>query len=152
MTLQLPSIHWFVVGTISQIHTLTSFHSNYFQFQLRSMESSCCQNKKSSRPSTPAQPSSLTHYNALLLMLKELLADVIDELVSVSNMWKINSLLQKFDSEAIKAHHMIQQAHQDMITAHTECVKAIQHVLSDGSFPRCSPPGGYSARDRVLDP
>jgi hypothetical protein len=63
-------------------------------------------------------------------MLKELLVDVIDELVSVNNMRKINSLLQKFDSEAIKAHHMIQQAHQDMITAHTECVKAIQHVLS----------------------
>jgi hypothetical protein len=41
-------------------------------------------------------------------MLKELMACVIDELVSVSNKHKINSLIEKFDSEAMKAHHMMQ--------------------------------------------
>jgi hypothetical protein len=73
---------------------------------------------------------SLTHYDASLLMSKELLADAINEIVSVNNRQKINSLLQKFDSEATKAHHVMQQAHQDMIIEHTECVEAIQHVLS----------------------
>jgi hypothetical protein len=41
-------------------------------------------------------------------MLKEHLADVIDELVSVNNRRKINSLLEKFDTKAMKAHHMMQ--------------------------------------------
>jgi hypothetical protein len=41
-------------------------------------------------------------------MFKEHLADVINELVSVSNRHKINSLLDKFDIEAMKAHHMMQ--------------------------------------------
>jgi hypothetical protein len=36
------------------------------------------------------------------------MADVIDELVSVSNRHQINSLIEKFDTEATKAHHMMQ--------------------------------------------
>jgi hypothetical protein len=63
-------------------------------------------------------------------MLKEHLADVINELVSVSNRWKINSLLEKVVNQAMKAHHMMQQAHQDMITVHTQCVNAIHDVMS----------------------
>jgi hypothetical protein len=40
-------------------------------------------------------------------MLKEHLADIIDELVTVSNKRKINSLIEKFDIEATKAHRMM---------------------------------------------
>jgi hypothetical protein len=43
-------------------------------------------------------------------MLKEHLADAIDELVSVSNRRRINSLLQKFDTEVTKVHPMMHQA------------------------------------------
>jgi hypothetical protein len=63
-------------------------------------------------------------------MLKEHLVDVIDELLSVSNGRKINSLLEKFDTETTKVHHMMQQDHQDMVVAHTDCVNAISDVLS----------------------
>jgi hypothetical protein len=63
-------------------------------------------------------------------MLKEHLADAIDKLVSVSNKGKINSLIEKFDTEATKAHRMMQQSQQDMVTMHTDCVNAIYDVLS----------------------
>jgi hypothetical protein len=72
------------------------------------MESSCYQQNKAKRPFTPAQPSSCIHHNTPFPMFKEHLADVINELVSVSNRHKINSLLDKFDIEAMKAHHMMQ--------------------------------------------
>jgi hypothetical protein len=94
------------------------------------MESSCYQQNKARRPLTPAQPSSCIHHDTPFPMLKEHLADVIDELVSVSNIHKINSLLEKFDIDVTKAHHMMQQAHHDMVTAHTDCVNAIHDVLS----------------------
>jgi hypothetical protein len=64
-------------------------------------------------------------------MLKEHLADVIDELVSVSNRCKINSLIGKFDVEATKAHRLMQQIQEDMITVQTDCFNAICDVLSD---------------------
>jgi hypothetical protein len=41
-------------------------------------------------------------------MLKEHLADIIDELVSVSSRRKINGLIETFDAEATKAHHLMQ--------------------------------------------
>jgi hypothetical protein len=41
-------------------------------------------------------------------MLKEYLADAIDELVSVNNRSMINTLLQKFDTEVTKMHLMMQ--------------------------------------------
>jgi hypothetical protein len=41
-------------------------------------------------------------------MLKEYVADVIDELVSVSSRPRINSLIQKFNTEVTKAHLMMQ--------------------------------------------
>jgi hypothetical protein len=63
-------------------------------------------------------------------MLKEHLADVIDELVSVSNRSWINTLLQKFDREVTKAHLMMQQAHKHFEIVHTDCVNAICDVLS----------------------
>jgi hypothetical protein len=47
--------------------------------------------------------------------LKEHLADVIDELISVRNRRKINSLIDKFDAEATKVHHLMQQAQEFMI-------------------------------------
>jgi hypothetical protein len=62
-------------------------------------------------------------------MLKEHLTDVNDELVSVSNRRKINSLIEKFDTEATKMHHMMQHAQQDTVTAHTDCVNATCDVL-----------------------
>jgi hypothetical protein len=43
-------------------------------------------------------------------MLKEHMADVIDELASVRNRRRINSQIEKFDTEATKAHRMMQQA------------------------------------------
>jgi hypothetical protein len=94
------------------------------------MESSCYQQNKARRPFTYAQWSSCIHHDTLFPMLKEYLADVIDELVSVSNRHKINSLLEKFDTKATKVHHMMQQAHQDMVATHMDCVNAIRDVLS----------------------
>jgi hypothetical protein len=63
-------------------------------------------------------------------MLKEHLTDIIDELISVSNRQMINSLIEKFDTEATKAYCMMQQAQQNMVTAHTDCVNAICDVLA----------------------
>jgi hypothetical protein len=62
--------------------------------------------------------------------LKEHLVDAIDEIVNLSNRSKINSLLEKFDTEATKAHHMMQKSHKNMVTVHTDCVNAICDVLS----------------------
>jgi hypothetical protein len=63
-------------------------------------------------------------------MLKEHLTDIIDELISVSDRQMINSLIEKFDTEATKAYCMMQQAQQNMVTAHTDCVNAIRDVLA----------------------
>jgi 3-methyladenine DNA glycosylase Tag len=49
-------------------------------------------------------------------MLKEHLANVIDELVIVRNRHKINALIKKFDNEATKMHRLMQQVQEDMIT------------------------------------
>jgi hypothetical protein len=49
-----------------------------------------------------AQPSSSSRHNITFPMLKEHLADVIHELISVRNRRKINSLIDKFDAEATK--------------------------------------------------
>jgi hypothetical protein len=65
----------------------------------------------------PAQPQNSSSRDISFPMLKEQLADVIDELISVSNRRKINSLIAKFDTEVSKAHHMMQQAQETMITA-----------------------------------
>jgi hypothetical protein len=54
------------------------------------------------RPFIPAQPSSSSHNDIPFPMLKEHLADVIDELISVTNRHKINSMIEKFDAEATK--------------------------------------------------
>jgi hypothetical protein len=94
------------------------------------MDSSCYQQNKAKRPFNPTQLSSSIHHDTQLPMLKEHLTDVIDELVSVSNRRKINSLIEKFDTKATKVHRMMQQAQQDMVTAHTECVNAVHDVLS----------------------
>jgi hypothetical protein len=72
------------------------------------MDSTCYQQNKARRPFTPAQPSSFIHHDTSFPKLKEHMADVIDELVSVSNRHQINSLIEKFDTEATKAHHMMQ--------------------------------------------
>jgi hypothetical protein len=64
----------------------------------------------------------------LFPMLKEHLADVIDELVSVSNRRRIDALLQKFDTEVTKTHLMMQQA-QDLVAVHTDYVIGICDVL-----------------------
>jgi hypothetical protein len=64
----------------------------------------------------------------LFPMLKEHLADVIDELVSVSNRRWIDALLQKFDTEVTKTHLMMQQA-QDLVAVHTDYVNGICNVL-----------------------
>jgi hypothetical protein len=78
----------------------------------------------------PAQLSSSSCHDIPFPMLKEQLADVIDELVNVSNRCKINSLIEKFDTKATKAHRMMQQAQEDMITAQTDCFNAIRDVLA----------------------
>jgi hypothetical protein len=77
-----------------------------------------------------AQPSSSSRHDIMFPMLKEHLADVIDELVSVNNRHKINSLIEKFDTEATKVHRMMQQAQEDMITVQTGCFNAIRDVLA----------------------
>jgi hypothetical protein len=41
---------------------------------------------------------------------------------------------------------------QDIVTRTPRMKKLMHYVLLVGSTPRCSPLGGYSARDRVLDP
>jgi hypothetical protein len=82
------------------------------------------------RPFMPAKPSSSSYHDILLPMLKEHLADVIDEFVSVSNRRKINSLIEKFDTEATKAHYIMQQAQEEMITTQTGCFNAICDVLA----------------------
>jgi hypothetical protein len=56
----------------------------------------------------PEQPSSSNRHNIPFPMLKEHLAHVVDELVSVSNRRKINGLIDKFDVEATKAHRLMQ--------------------------------------------
>jgi hypothetical protein len=82
----------------------------------------------------PAQPSSsICHkhpHNILLPMLKEHLADVIDELVSVSNKRKINMMIEKFDDESTKAHRLMQQTEHDRITVQKDCFNVICDVLS----------------------
>jgi 3-methyladenine DNA glycosylase Tag len=62
-----------------------------------------------------AQPSSSNRHNIAFPMLKEHLEDVIDELISVRNRRKINSLIDKFDAEATKVQHLMQQAQEFMI-------------------------------------
>jgi hypothetical protein len=86
--------------------------------------------KQSQETFTPTQLSSYIHHNMSFPMLKEHLVDAIDELVSVSNRHKINSLIEKFDTEATKVHRMMQQAQQNMVTTHTECVNTVYDVLS----------------------
>jgi hypothetical protein len=63
-------------------------------------------------------------------MLQEHLADAIDELVSVSNRRRINTQLQKFDTEVTKAHIMMQQVQKHLETAHTDCINGTHDVLS----------------------
>jgi hypothetical protein len=63
-------------------------------------------------------------------MLKGYLAHAINELVSVSNRSRINTLLQKFDTKITIEHFMMQQAQKHLETAHTNCVNAIHDVLS----------------------
>jgi hypothetical protein len=63
-------------------------------------------------------------------MLKEHLVDAIDELVSVSNRHRINSLLQKFDTKVTKVCFMMQRTQKHLVTAHTDCVNTIRDVLS----------------------
>jgi hypothetical protein len=54
----------------------------------------------------------------------------------VSNKHKINSLIEKFDDEATKAHRFMQQAQEDMTTTKMDCFNAIHDVLtgSDNSY------------------
>jgi hypothetical protein len=56
----------------------------------------------------PSHSSGCVHHDLLFPMLKEYLADAIDELVSVNNRSMINTLLQKFDTEVTKMHLMMQ--------------------------------------------
>jgi hypothetical protein len=72
------------------------------------MDSSYYQQNIARRPFTLAQSSSCVHHGMSFPMLKEHLADVIDELVIVSNKRRINSLIQKFDTEVTKVHLMMQ--------------------------------------------
>jgi hypothetical protein len=64
-------------------------------------------------------------------MLKEHLADVIDEMIGVSNKHKIHTLIEKFYNEATKAHRLMQQAQEDMIIAPKDCFNAIRDVLTN---------------------
>jgi hypothetical protein len=72
------------------------------------MDSTCYQQSKNRRPFILAQLSSNSYHDNLFPMLKEHLADIIDELVSVSSRRKINRLIETFDAEATKAHHLMQ--------------------------------------------
>jgi hypothetical protein len=62
--------------------------------------------------------------------LREQLADVVDEIVSVNNRHKVNMVIKKFDNKTLKAHHMMTQAQQALLTTHTECISAIWEVLT----------------------
>jgi hypothetical protein len=99
--------HCCVMSINTNIDTLTEFQFNFAIFWLRAMDSTCYQQNKARRPFTSAQPSSSIHHDTSFPMLKEHLPDAIDELVSVSNRCKINSLIKKFDTEATKVHHMM---------------------------------------------
>jgi hypothetical protein len=94
------------------------------------MDSSCYQQSKARTPFTPAHSSGCAHHDLSFPKLKEHLADTVDEFVTVSNRSRINTLLQKFDTEVIEAHLMMQRAHKHFETAHTDCVNAIRDVLS----------------------
>jgi hypothetical protein len=89
-------------------------------------------------------------------MLKEHMADVIDELVSVSNRRRINSLIQKFDTEVTKVHLMMQQAQKHLVTMHTNCVNVICGVMLGQDKGRVDDntnihDEGKDARGRVID-
>jgi hypothetical protein len=51
-----------------------------------------------------------TEANALFATLKEHLADVVDEIVSINNRQKVNKVIKKFEDEALKAQRMMTQA------------------------------------------
>jgi hypothetical protein len=82
----------------------------------------------------PSQPSSsIRHkqpHNILFPMLKEHMADIIDELVSVSKRHKIKKLIEKFDIEATKEHRLMQQVQEDMITTQMTCFNTICDALT----------------------
>jgi hypothetical protein len=62
--------------------------------------------------------------------LREQLADVVDEIVSVNNRHKVNMVIKKFNNEALKAHCMMTQVQQALLMAHRECTSAIWEALT----------------------
>jgi hypothetical protein len=71
-----------------------------------------------------------TEANALFATLKEHLADVVDEIVSINNRKKVNKVIKKFDDEALKAQRMMTQAQQVLLTTHRECIYVIHEALT----------------------
>jgi hypothetical protein len=62
--------------------------------------------------------------------LKEHLADVVDEIVSINNRQKVNMVIKKFNDEALKAQRMMTQVQQALLKAYRECIYAIREALT----------------------
>jgi hypothetical protein len=103
--------------------------------QLQALSATCYQQPAHTAPQSTHQPGCSSHHqhceaNAEFATLKEHLADVVDEVVSVNNRQKVNKVIKKFDNEALRAQRMMTQAQQVLLTAHRKCIFAICAALT----------------------
>jgi hypothetical protein len=103
--------------------------------QLKALLDTCYQQPDYSAPQSTPFPRCCSHQqhteaNASLDTLREQLADVVDEIVSVNNRHKVNMGIKKFNDEALKAHRMMTQVQQALFMAHRECISAIREALT----------------------
>jgi hypothetical protein len=83
--------------------------------QLRALDATCYHQPDHSAPQSTPPPGCSSYQqqtgaNALFATLKEHLADVVDEIVSINNKQKVNKVIKKFDNEALNAQRMMTQA------------------------------------------
>jgi hypothetical protein len=73
------------------------------------------------------QPEQHTTYT--FSSIRATFSDIIHEAMEPGNKDRVQSILQKFDDDVVKAQGLMAQAHEAMAAAHKDCMSAILQLI-----------------------
>jgi hypothetical protein len=73
------------------------------------------------------QPQQHTPYT--FPSLRATFCDIIHEVMEPGNKDRVQSILQKFDDDAVKAQGLMAQGHEVMAASHKDCMSAIRQLF-----------------------
>jgi hypothetical protein len=119
------------------VRTSHLFYHQFFPFmQLKSKSATCYHHVPVQQPEqhqtqhvNHLHPQPQQHTPYTFPSLHATFCDIIHEAMEPGNKDRVQSILQKFDNDAVKAQGLMEQAHEVMAAAHKDCMSAIRQLF-----------------------